>query len=184
MTVQKKKLRNKCRQARQNLSVQQIQNSSHIIAEKLFTSPSFIQAKNIASYMPIDNEVDTQVIHEHCWQQNKSVLLPVVTAKHEMAFVEHLQSEALIKNQYDIPEPQMTSKNTVSNDQIDCMLIPLVGFDSEGNRLGFGGGFYDHYLQNHKPICIGLAFEVQRINSLEKEKWDIPMDIIITDRVN
>ena len=60
----------------------------------------------------------------------------------------------------------------------------MVGFDVKGNRLGYGGGYYDKFLQadKKKPVCIGLAFEVQKIMSIEKEKWDISMDIIVTEK--
>jgi 5-formyltetrahydrofolate cyclo-ligase len=73
--------------------------------------------------------------------------------------------------------------------QLDLVLLPLVGFDESGNRLGMGGGFYDHslsFLRNRKiwrkPNLVGIAHDFQRVDSLEAKPWDMPLEAVITDR--
>ncbi len=183
-TSTKKQLREQCRQARNALTTVQQQRYALAVSERLAKTNAFQDAQQIASYIATDNEVETHKIHERCWQTGKKVALPIIGADKSMRFAPYTDADTLITNKFNIPEPQ-TTPNThfIELQNIHCMLIPLVGFDKQGNRIGFGGGYYDRYLQHktNSTICIGLAYEVQKIPSIIKETWDISMDIVITE---
>jgi 5-formyltetrahydrofolate cyclo-ligase len=92
-------------------------------------------------------------------------------------------------NRFGIPEPVVPASEMYRAMEVDLVLLPLVAFDDQGNRLGMGGGFYDTTLamraachRFRRPRVIGLAHECQRIEHIATEPWDIPLDLIATDR--
>lgn len=90
-------------------------------------------------------------------------------------------------NRYGILEPQLNCSHVSPVAQLDMILMPLVAFDSKGNRLGMGGGFYDRTLAHlpknkaQRPTLIGIAHQCQFVDALPVASWDIPLDYIITD---
>ncbi|WP_081926668.1 MULTISPECIES: 5-formyltetrahydrofolate cyclo-ligase [unclassified Alteromonas] len=116
------------------------------------------------------------------------VLHPV--CKGHLLFLEYGPHTTLVKNKYNIDEPELACHNVVPTSTIDVILMPLVGFDSKGNRLGMGGGYYDRTLvftqitrfTQKKPILIGIAHDEQEVETLPFEPWDIPVDIIVTPK--
>ncbi|WP_334064378.1 5-formyltetrahydrofolate cyclo-ligase [Alteromonas genovensis] len=113
------------------------------------------------------------------------VLHPV--CKGHLLFLEYGPHTTLVKNKYNIDEPELACPNVVPTSNIDVILMPLVGFDSKGNRLGMGGGYYDRTLAftqftQQKPILIGIAHDEQEVETLPFEPWDIPLDIIVTPK--
>ena len=92
-------------------------------------------------------------------------------------------------NRYNILEPELKNAELIAAENLDLVLVPLVAFDLSGNRLGMGAGFYDttfSFLNNikrpSKPYLLGLAYEWQKLATLEKENWDITLDAVITDQ--
>lgn len=92
-------------------------------------------------------------------------------------------------NRFGIPEPKASPRQTLKALELDLLLLPLVAFDSKGNRLGMGGGYYDRTLAHlnrqkgwRRPRIIGLAHELQRVDGLKNNAWDVPLDGIITDQ--
>jgi 5-formyltetrahydrofolate cyclo-ligase len=116
------------------------------------------------------------------------VLHPV--CKGHLLFLEYGPHTTLVKNKYNIDEPELACHNVVPTSTIDVILMPLVGFDSKGNRLGMGGGYYDRTLAftqltqftQQIPILIGIAHDEQEVETLPFEPWDIPVDIIVTPK--
>ena len=105
-----------------------------------------------------------------------------------MLFSSYSKDQKLSLNDYGIPEPEHNDEKSIQAEQFDLMFIPLVAFDSKCNRIGMGGGYYDKTLafkkeseKKSKPLLIGLAYEFQKIDAIEKNAWDIPMDAIITE---
>jgi 5-formyltetrahydrofolate cyclo-ligase len=92
---------------------------------------------------------------------------------------------ALVRNRFGIDEP---SAEADIQSAFDAMLVPLLGVDSQGHRLGHGGGFYDRYLSDYRtlhgalPTLIGLAWEVQLLDALAPDPWDIPLNAVLTER--
>jgi 5-formyltetrahydrofolate cyclo-ligase len=92
-------------------------------------------------------------------------------------------------NRFNIPEPTLRNRRLRLAWTLDLLLVPLVGFDAGGNRLGMGGGFYDRtlsYLSHRtywrRPRLIGIAHECQRVAELRLRPWDVPLDMVVTER--
>ena len=157
------------------LSFDDYQKQSHLIIDKLIKDPHFIAAKKIGIYLSYRNEVDTwQIVNKYF--KEKEIYVPVVDGK-EMYFV--LFDKKLEKNKYQIYEP--IDKHIINKDELDLIVVPLVGFDKDNYRLGYGGGYYDRYLANYPGYTIGLAYSFQLIDNYKKEDFDIALDQIITD---
>lgn len=104
-------------------------------------------------------------------------------------FSEYRSGDRLIHNRYGIIEPDIRRRKPVAAWGLDLVLVPLVAFDKTGNRIGMGGGFYDRtfaYLISgntwYKPKLIGVAHELQQLNSIQPNPWDVPLDGIVTER--
>ena len=100
-----------------------------------------------------------------------------------MDFFSWSTHDPLIINKYGIPEP--TSKKIIYP---DILLVPLVAFDKNLNRIGYGGGFYDRYIRRIKKrkdiLTIGLAYSFQKVNKIPINKYDIKLDFVITEKQN
>ncbi|WP_338419098.1 5-formyltetrahydrofolate cyclo-ligase [Candidatus Pantoea edessiphila] len=144
-----------------------------------------IKSKNIASFLSIDGEIDTSSAIKHFWQQKNNVFLPVINPMISggLFFIKYNSKTNLILNKFNILEPKLAQYKPIELNQIDVMLVPLVAFDLNGQRLGLGGGFYDRILKNWKNnsfLPIGLAHDFQLVNSLPILHWDIPLPVVIT----
>ena len=137
--------------------------------------------KNVGGYFPVNNEIDDLEILKKLEQKSFTISLPVVKKNFAMDFYNFSFNDPLIVNKYGIPEPQKT--NIVYP---DIILIPMVGFDKNLNRLGYGGGYYDRLIEKlmkkKKILKIGLAFSRQQINNLPISKYDKKMDYIVTEK--
>ena len=137
--------------------------------------------KNIGGYYPYNFEIDDLEILELLERKNYRVLLPIIKKKNQMDFYRWTKNDPLKINKYGIPEP-VSSRIFYP----DILLIPLVGYDKDLNRLGYGGGFYDRYIEKiekiKKVIKIGLAFSYQKLKSLPINQYDKKLDFIITEK--
>ena len=173
MELDKKQLRKKLIQMR--LAFDENQKQSHFIIEKLKKDVHFIQSKKIGIYLSYRNEVDTwKLIQE--FKEKKEFYVPIVRGQ-EMYFTKY--KEPMQKNKYGILEPD--EKIEIDKDQLDLMIVPLVGYNQNNYRLGYGGGYYDRYLKNYHGYTIGLAYLFQYLKDYQPEFFDIPLNQIITD---
>jgi 5-formyltetrahydrofolate cyclo-ligase len=185
--VQRQKIRTEYRKKRQALSAQQQSTAANNLLTTCLSSTTLAQVKTIACYIANDGEIDPRAIIDYCWQQGKSVVLPVLHpfSKGHLLFVEYRPNSPTRKNCYGIDEPIVTATNLCPLANIQLILTPLVAFDAQGNRLGMGGGYYDRTLA---PIrrdllptqLIGLAHNCQQTDILLTDSWDIPLDGIAT----
>ncbi len=140
-----------------------------------------IKSKILGGYYPYNHELDIMEILEKFEKKNYVISLPKIKKKSQMNFFKWSIKDPLMINQYGIPEP-------ISNKVIypDILLVPLVAFDKNLNRLGYGGGFYDRYIkkikQNKKVVTIGLAYSFQKVKKIPIQKYDIKLDFIMTER--
>ena len=136
---------------------------------------------NIGGYYPINSEIKCLDILEKLEKNNFKISLPVTKKKNNMDFYEWSFKDLLKVSNRGIPEP-MTKKKVYP----DVLIIPLVGFDKNKFRLGYGGGFYDRYiskiLNKKRVITVGFAFSFQEIFKIPTNKFDQKLDIILTNK--
>lgn len=186
----RQQLRQQLRQARRSLSQQQQQQAARQLCSRLKRLPTIITAQHVAIYLPNDGEIDPTPFIRWCWQMGKQTYLPVLNplAENRLWFLPYHHNTTLIKNRYGIAEPtRHNGQQTMPAHKLDLVLLPLVGFDKSGGRLGMGGGYYDRtfgYTQRfagQKPKRLGLAHSLQEVNQLPVESWDIALEGIVTD---
>lgn len=182
-------IRNAIRTQRKNLSSDQVQSISQKISEKIIQLPEFLQSQHIAYYISNENEIDPAEIIHHAKKLNKSFYLPIISEKNKLNFYLTNTNTQFIKNKFNIDEPIIKNQEPVLPEDLNLILVPLVAFDQHCNRLGRGMGFYDSYLQftknvpqNKRPTLIGLAYEFQKVEKLNPESWDVPMDFVVTEK--
>ncbi len=138
-------------------------------------------AKKIGGYYPSNYEIDDLEILDVLDKQNFKISLPIIKKNNQMNFYSWSKKDPLKLNKFGIPEP-VSSKILYP----DILLVPLVGYDKNLNRLGYGGGFYDRYIEKidkiKKVTKIGLAFSYQKIKSVPIDQHDKKLDFIITEK--
>lgn len=186
----KTSLRQELRARRRALNPTQQHQASLLLLRQLMHVPQFMRARNVALYFANDGEIDPEPIIRQLWKMDKHSYLPVLRPgkSRELWFVEYTQGALLTKNRFGIPEPDFRTQHKIPAQFLDVVLMPLVGFDRSGARLGMGGGFYDTTFafkqkkKPGKPVLIGLAHACQEVESLTTESWDIPLFAIATDK--
>ncbi len=163
---------------RKSLTKEQISTASHSIERHLFSLQKFIDAKSVAFYIPIHNEVDTAKMILHA-SQEKEILVPVTTNRIDL--FRFTTFEDLVPAKYGILEPKIKyppSKNP------DVIIIPGVAFGMCMHRIGYGQGYYDELLKRlPNTFKIGLAYEFQILKKLPVHVHDEKMDLIITEKL-
>jgi len=181
-------LRRELQQRRLALNPEQQLLSATSIYDQLVRNVIFRKAKRIALYMPANAEVDTRGILDRALAEGKHCYLPTLSPLHagKMYFVRVRPGQWLIPNRWGINEPALRTAEIVHPMALDLVLMPLLGFDANGNRLGMGMGFYDRAfafrqaLQRHRPFLLGLAHACQQVESIPAQHWDVPADNIMT----
>ena len=189
--MDKSKLRAVLRARRSSLLPAQQQLASRQLTINIIGSRLFRTSRHIACYLPNDNEIDPTALIERIWLQGKICYLPVISHRcQDYLWFAPLQPDtAFTLNRFGIPEPAVHRRELVRAQLLDLILVPLVGFDHTGNRLGMGGGYYDRSLaflrfRHHwkKPHLIGLAYELQQVEKIEADDWDVPLQGIVTEK--
>lgn len=186
----RRELRQKLRQRRRSLSPKQQSDAAFNLCRRLRHQLFFLRAKHIALYLPNDGEIDPQPLLKLALRMGKHCYLPVLSPddNNTLRFLPFDNRTVLTKNRFGIPEPQVRHHRQRKAKRLDLVLMPLVGFDAEGGRMGMGGGFYDRTFAfrqqqtNSKPRLVGLAHQCQQVAQLELASWDIPLDAIVTDQ--
>ena len=137
-------------------------------------------SKTVGGYYPYNYEVDSIKILEKFEKKNYHISLPKIKKDFQMDFFRWSTKDPLAINKYGIPEP-ISDKIIYPN----ILLVPLVAFDKNFNRIGYGGGFYDRYIKrikkNKNIITIGLAFSFQKVKKIPINKHDIKLDFVVSD---
>ncbi len=178
------------RQRRRTLSLQERRRLTAAACRYIRASRSFRKARSIALYLPNDGEIDLSPLIDVALKQGKRCLLPVLDRliERRLFFAPYGPDTPLKLNRYGIPEPDTHPYRFVRPGAIDLILMPLVAFDNNGNRIGMGGGYYDrtlsflrHRKRWHRPKLMGVAFSFQQIDPIAARPWDIPLQLIATD---
>ena len=183
-------LRQQLRRARRQLSASQQRHAALGLSRQLRQAPVWQGARRIAFYHAIDGEIDPGPALRQAWRQGKACYLPVLhpIRENHMVFVRVWPGSRLVYNRWGIPEPKPAFKHSISPRRLDLVLMPLVGFDEAGHRIGMGKGFYDRAFafrrnKRHRPALVGLAHECQQVaGGITPSVWDVSLDALATPR--
>ncbi len=159
------------------------------LAQQIRDLPEYQNAKRVGLYLASDGEIDCRFIMQDAWRAGKRCYLPVLQTDnpkaHQMDFVHYPPGSPLGHNRYRILEP--TSGVKIFTQALDLVLVPLVGFDRQGHRIGMGGGYYDRAfeftrnpLTANSPVLVGVAHHVQEVLSISPEPWDVPLSTVVS----
>lgn len=184
-------LRRLLRVQRRQLSPLQQKRAALDLRRQLAPHPLLLRCRHVALYLAEDGEIDPILLARELQHRGIHVYLPVLRRwpRQRMDFQRLRRNEKLRANRFGIAEPRHSKARQRQPWALDLILMPLVGFDEQGGRLGMGGGFYDRalaYLNRRrnwqKPTLIGLAHECQKVDFLALASWDIRLDAVVTDR--
>ncbi len=165
---------------RESISCETRQQWSQAIDTTLIKNFPHLQEMKLGFYWPFKNEYDPRPTALHFHQLGTILALPEVIKKHEpLCFRQWTPDTPMKTGTYGIPVPHGTPLIT-----IDAIIVPMVGFDQQGYRLGYGSGYFDRTLSTYpqQPLTIGVAFEMQRLDSVHPQPHDIAMQYVITER--
>lgn len=184
-------LRRLLRHNRRALSPAEQRQAAKGLYRQLAQNPLFRRARHVSLYLPMDGEIDPRLLLRAAQKRGKTTYLPVLSAwpRTKMVFQRVRPGEKFKPNRFRIPEPRINARRQRKIWTLDLVMMPLVGFDPEGGRLGMGGGFYDRslaYLARRKawrkPVLLGLAHECQKVAKLAVASWDVPLAGTVTDK--
>jgi 5-formyltetrahydrofolate cyclo-ligase len=184
-----RQIRQSIREKRRLLSDSVRRVASRQIFQRIVKRTEFQTADSIALFLAFDGEPDLSELISTAWDQGKQVFLPLVHGKGQpMTFAAYDRSTNLVANRWGILEPDPSTARLIEPSKLNCVLTPLVAFDANCHRIGVGGGFYDRTFaftkasdSDTRPKLIGVAFEFQKIESIEPQPWDVQLDSIVTE---
>lgn len=183
-------IRASLRKKRRALTQHQQLIAEQALYQQLVKQAWFQAASDIGFYWPADGEISPLTTLNWCLDNDKTCYLPIVTDPHDdktpaLVFQSFEASTELNLNRFKIPEPSLKQTSTVQATQLDVIIVPLVGFNRAGFRLGMGGGYYDRVLSQPdsgpaKPLLIGVGHSCQE-SQFPVQAWDVAMDFIVTE---
>lgn len=181
----KKRIRKEIITKRDALSENEINLKSNLIKDKLFHTNEYINSKTIFGFISFGSEINTHTLIEEIINDGKKVGVPYTYPKEKIMIVseiKNLKNDLEIGN-YGILTPRESELKPINPKDIDLVLVPGLAFDKKGYRVGYGGGYYDRFFEkiNENAIKIGLAFDLQLVEENPRDRFDIPVDYIITE---
>ncbi|MFD0326277.1 5-formyltetrahydrofolate cyclo-ligase [Lysobacter gummosus] len=185
MTDDRSTLRRALRAQRRNLPAAVRISGAEALAANLLALPFAPQSGYVAGYWAMDGEIAL-----HAWQlrlpKDCIYCLPVLHEEQQLRFAPWRPGDALVPNRFGIPEPSLAETSLLLPEQLSLIVLPLVGFDARGHRLGMGGGWYDRSLAFRQrspapPWLAGAGYEAQRVEQLEAADWDVALDAVCTE---
>ncbi|NKE70367.1 5-formyltetrahydrofolate cyclo-ligase [Candidatus Manganitrophus noduliformans] len=170
---------------RKALSSEECRLKSGEIAKRFLASSEFNAAQTIHFYLAMAAEVQTDEMIREALRMKKRVVVPLVqpeTKSLALSELIELHPSKLQPGPYGISEPRLEYRKKVDPKEVELWVVPGVAFDETGNRLGFGGGYYDRLLSSARGRKVGMAFEFQVLNQLPIEETDHPVDLIMTEK--
>lgn len=177
----KKDIRAEVKRHRREASADDIRANSERICDTFLALPEYRDAQAVFAYMDCKNEVQTKKVIEQCWKDGKTIAVPKVFGE-IMKYYVITSYDDLEDGYFGIREPKHEQcEEIVSEDGL--MILPGVAFDEQRHRVGYGGGFYDRYLEAHPQMKkIAFAFEFQMFDEIPSEVFDRQPERIITER--
>lgn len=151
--------------------------------------PEFLVDTLVAGYWAVGGELALNIALGRLRAREQRYCLPVLSPGNTLRFAEWTAGQPVRANRYGIPEPTCAPADLLAPEAIDLVLVPLLGFDRRGNRLGAGAGFYDRsfaFLQGKprpaQPLLVGIGYHFQELPELTPQAWDVALDFVATDR--
>jgi len=182
--LSKKDIRKMISDKRDSLTPDEINSKSYAIYETLTNEQVFLSAGWIMAYIDARNEVRTRAIIQRAWDTSKRVAVPLCERQsHNMIASEITSFDDLCEGSYSIGEPKKECVRYVDARLLDIIIVPAIAYDKRGYRIGYGGGYYDRFLSSLKDhaITIGIAFDMQIVDEIPVEPFDVPVDMVITE---
>ncbi len=188
LNEQRVDIRKRMRNLRKNLSKEVQKQATKSLYINISQVATITKNTRIGGYLSNDGEPDLSHVFKEMWSKNAKPHLPIIhpfTRTH-LLFQEYEKNSPMKANRYGIFEPELNCSHICPVAELDFILTPLVAFDSQGNRLGMGGGYYDRTLAQipdnavKKPVLIGIAHQCQEVDALPIASWDVPLDYIVT----
>lgn len=181
----KKEFRKKVISLRKTQQPDFIKKNSDIIKDKLLKMDCIKNASTIMLYLDFNNEVITDNLIKELISLDKIVASPITIIKEKKLIPCQIKDfeNGIQYGAYNIREPKPNCSPEINIKDIDVVIVPAVAYDINGFRLGYGGGFYDRFLENIREdaVTIGIAFDLQIFNEVPKEPHDAQLDYIITE---
>jgi 5-formyltetrahydrofolate cyclo-ligase len=160
--------------------------AAEAVADRLLGHPRFPATGYVAGYWAMQGEVPLHLLQMRLGE-GRVWCLPCVQPDQSLLFAPWRPGDALVSNQFGIPEPDLAPGSMLPASAMALIVLPLLGFSRDGHRLGTGGGFYDRTLAFRKPgpsatpWLVGAAYSFQQIEPLPAREWDVRLDAIATE---
>jgi len=162
--------------------------AAEALATALEQLPEFLVDPRIAGYWAVAGEMPLHAAYASLRSREQQYFLPLITAANDLQFAAWHAGAAVQANRYGIPEP-VAQSGVLGASDLDVVLVPLLGFDRHGNRLGSGAGFYDRSFaflrasqRPARPVLVGIGYHFQEVGEIVPAAWDVPLDFVATDR--
>lgn len=179
--MNKSEIREHMKRLRRELSAEEISKKSAEITSVLFSLDEFSRADTVMVYISAFKEVDTRAIIERLDGEGRKIVVPISNTEDFTITPSYITGfDDMHRGAYGIWEPDEV--NEAREEDIDLIIVPGIAFDERGNRCGFGKGYYDRLLSESNAVKIGLCYDFQIVSELETDEYDIPMDMVISER--
>ncbi len=186
--AQRRELRQRLADQRRALSPTERIVAAQGLRRSLEKLPEYFTDMRVAGYWASQGELPLNLAIAPLASRDQQFLLPMIGEDKRLRFAPWKAGDAVQANRYGIPEP-LEPIELLEPFQLDLVLVPLLGFDRRGNRLGQGGGYYDRsfaflneQVRPTEPLLVGIAYAFQELPEIEEQDWDVPLDFIATER--
>ena len=180
-------LRQRNRRLRAALQPEELKKAAADLARRIFDLPEFAAASRVAAYAAVNGEVSLDPVIDRALDDGKKVYLPNLDRK-SLRFSPYFHGQKMRVNRFRLLEPDVGDDEMLAPGELDLVLAPLVVFDASRNRIGMGGGYYDRSFAFRRdpargtPVLVGVAHELQKVDRIDPEDWDVRLDKVVTDR--
>jgi 5-formyltetrahydrofolate cyclo-ligase len=181
----RRSLRRTLRTQRQALGAAERMAAAEAVADHLQQHPSFARPGYVAGYWASSGELPLHVLQLRL-RPDQIWCLPCVQPDGMLRFSPWRPGDPLVTNRYGIPEPNVATASLLEPQELHLVLLPLLGFDRHGNRLGMGAGYYDRSFSFRQdvaapPTLVGIGYAMQELPPIEAQVWDVPLDALVTE---
>lgn len=183
--LSRNEIRKKAIQDRASMSLESVREKSRVIMEKIMSLDVYLQSRAVMAYVDFRNEVQTSDLINCSLAAGKLLTVPITDTREKRLIPSRVLAYPgdLAPGFWGIMEPRQSCVRPVDPGELDLVIVPGVAFDSKGNRLGYGGGFYDRFLIRTRADTVNVApvFEAQIVAEVLPGPLDVPVDIIVTE---